>query len=82
MFYAVVFHSFPFFTNLVCVLCPVALDDSWKTKLEDTAADRKLWRRLTQKNILDFSKWKTKALNTQFDKLLRGLKIWYEPKKE
>ena len=43
--------------------------------------DRQLWRTLTHKNILDFSAWKTKAFDGQFDKLLRGMKIYYEPKK-
>jgi len=28
------------------------------------------------------SERKTETFNTQFDKLLRGMKIYYEPKKE
>ena len=65
------------------VLCPVALDESWKSKLDDVKSnDRQLWRTLTHKNILDFSKWKTKTFGSQFEKLLRGMKICYEPKKE
>jgi hypothetical protein len=56
------------------VLCPVALDDSWKTKVEGDV----LWRQLAKKNILDFSAWKTKAFGTQFKKLVKGLKIHYE----
>lgn len=65
------------------VLCPVALDEAWKAKVScDDTPDRQLWRTLAQKNILDFSKWKTKAFDGQFEKLLRGIKIYYEPKKE
>ncbi|MCZ6835827.1 MAG: pentapeptide repeat-containing protein [Planctomycetota bacterium] len=39
------------------VLCPVALDDSWKAKAENSV----LWRQVTTKNILDFSRWKTES---------------------
>lgn len=63
-------------------LCPVALDDAWKAKVANVEGDdRALWRTLAHKNILDFSSWKTKAFDGQFDKLLRGMKIYYEPKK-
>ncbi len=65
-----------------CVLCPVALDDSWRAKLEYETSDRQLWRVLTKMCIVDFSKWKTKAFNREFEKLLRGIKIHYEPKHE
>ena len=61
------------------VLCPVALDDSWKSKLDNESANRALWRTLTDKLILDFSKWNTKAFATPFEKLLRGLKKNYPP---
>jgi hypothetical protein len=65
------------------VLCPIALDDSWRSKLsaKDSPGDpsRQLWRTLEQKAILDFSKWKTKAFDEQFQKLLRGLQINYHP---
>ena len=54
------------------VLCPVALDDAWEEKQHDIE-----WEHLTKKNILDFSKWKTKAFDGQFAKLLKGLKIYY-----
>ncbi|NLX94725.1 MAG: toll/interleukin-1 receptor domain-containing protein [Rhodopirellula sp.] len=57
------------------VLCPIALDECWKAKLDHGAPHQKLWRTLIHKNILDFSKWKTKAFDDQFSKLLRGLKI-------
>ena len=53
-----------------------ALDDSWKAKVEENV----LWRQVKKKNILDFSKWKTKAFDTVFDKLIGGLKRWYPPR--
>ena len=56
------------------VLCPVALDDSWKGKVEGDP----LWRQLTKKVVLDFSRWKTKKFGPQFDKLVKGMKIHYE----
>jgi TIR domain/Pentapeptide repeats (8 copies) len=63
-------------------LCPVALDESWKAKVfSDDNPRRELWITLAQKNILDFSGWKTKSFDEQFGKLLRGMKIYYEPKK-
>ncbi len=54
------------------VLCPVRLDDAWKDKRHDVN-----WGHITDKNILDFSKWRTKAFSGQFEKLLKGLKIYY-----
>ncbi len=59
------------------VLCPVSLDEAWKAKVTDV-----LWEHLEKKYILDFSKWKTKAFGGQFDKLLKGLKIYHEKPKE
>ena len=56
------------------VLCPVALDEAWKAKMNDV-----LWRQIKKKHVLDFSKWKTKAFEDQFQKLLKGLKIYYPP---
>ncbi len=65
------------------VLCPVALDDAWKAKVaaKDGPGDpsRPLWRTLTQKLVIDFSRWKTKAFDASFNKLLRGLKKNYGP---
>lgn len=62
------------------VLCPVALDDAWKSKVFGSEADdRALWRTLTHKNILDFSAGT--SFDGQFNKLLRGMKIYYEPQK-
>ena len=63
------------------VLCPIALDDAWKAKVgaKDGPGDptRYLWRTVKQKLVIDFSKWKTRAFNTAFKKLLRGLKVDY-----
>ena len=53
--------------------CPVAVDDAWKSFEEEPV----LMRRVKKKNILDFSKWGTKAFEPQFQKLLSGLKIFY-----
>ena len=47
------------------VLCPVSLDNAWKAKTDV------LWRQLKKKNILDFSKWKTKAFDEPFAKLVK-----------
>lgn len=57
------------------VLCPISIDDAWKAKLENEATGRKLWRKLTDKAILDFSP--NADFETQFGKLLRGLRINY-----
>jgi uncharacterized protein YjbI with pentapeptide repeats len=65
------------------VLCPVALDDAWdaKVKAKDGPGDsnRKLWLTLLQKHVMDFSRWKTKAFEKEFEKLLDGLKLHYGP---
>ena len=58
------------------VLCPIAVDDSWKAKMDEPE-----WAHLSKKLVLDFSKWKTKAFNGEFDKLLKGMKINYEVRK-
>jgi TIR domain/Pentapeptide repeats (8 copies) len=57
------------------VLCPVALDASWQDKVKGSV----LWRKVKDKNILDFSKWRTKNFQGQFTKLRDGLKVWYGP---
>jgi hypothetical protein len=57
------------------VMCPVALDDKWKTKMTDP-----LWRKLGNYLILDFSTWKTKAFDTPFKKLVDGIRANYEAK--
>ncbi len=57
------------------VLCPVALDGTWQDKVKTSV----LWRKVKDKNILDFSKWRTKNFQSQFKKLHDGLKVWYGP---
>ena len=42
------------------VLCPVALDDSWKTKVKDDV----LWRQVEKKNILDYKGAYVFCINT------------------
>ncbi len=60
------------------VLCPIALDDSWKAKVQDKELDdRHLWRTLTKKNILDFSEWRSDGFEEPFRKLLDGIKRYY-----
>jgi uncharacterized protein YjbI with pentapeptide repeats len=59
------------------VLCPIALDGAWKKKMDADEPNRALWLTLKQKNVLDFSKWKTKAFEPVYEKLVRGLKINY-----
>lgn len=59
------------------VLCPVALDDSWKAKVDGDP----LWRQVKKKNVLDFSGWKTRKFGPEFQKLVKGMKIYYEPPK-
>ena len=61
------------------VLCPIALDDSWKAKMEPTQPNRALWLTIKQKLVIDFTEWdKNKAFEHQFQKLLRGLKRNYK----
>ncbi|MCH7591408.1 MAG: toll/interleukin-1 receptor domain-containing protein [Planctomycetes bacterium] len=57
------------------VLCPVALDDAWKEKTKG----KDHWCEVREKNVLDFSKWKTKAFDGVFCKLVDGLKKYYPP---
>jgi len=65
------------------ILCPVALDKSWGAKIDDLETDeRQRWQALTGKNILDFSQWETDAFDSQFEELLRAMKIYYEPRKD
>jgi hypothetical protein len=63
------------------VPCPIALDDAWKGKVaaKDKPGDpsRALWRTLTSKLIVDFSK--RGGFDEAFQKLLRGLQINYGP---
>ena len=56
------------------VLCPVALDDSWKT----CDWPDPLRQQILKYNILDFSSWRDQAFfDRQFRKLLDGLALFY-----
>lgn len=54
------------------VLCPIALDDSWEKKMNDV-----LWRQVKKKNVLDFSEWETEKFDSQFVRLINGIKKNY-----
>lgn len=57
------------------VLCPVALDDSWKS----SPWPERVMEQITEYNILDFSGWQDKSnFDRQFAKLLSGLGIFYK----
>jgi hypothetical protein len=57
------------------VLCPVALDDSWK----DSKWDKHVMEQVTKYNILDFSVWKDDSkLDSMFRKLIDGLELFYK----
>lgn len=56
------------------VLCPVALDDSWK----GSAWSGPLHAQITKYNVLDFSSWQEPdAFKRQFAKLIDGLGLFY-----
>jgi hypothetical protein len=56
-------------------LCPVALDDSWKT----CRWPERLREQIMEYNILDFSGWQDeKVMQAMFSKLLNGLSIFYK----
>jgi uncharacterized protein YjbI with pentapeptide repeats len=57
------------------VLCPVALDDSWK----NSPWAKRIMEQIMEYNILNFSEWKddTKFEST-FNKLIDGLELFYK----
>ena len=60
------------------VLCPVALDQVWKT----CSWPGPLRRQIEDYHVLDFSGWQVPGtLEGQFAKLLDGLKLFYMRKK-
>jgi hypothetical protein len=61
------------------VICPISLDDSWKSKIEPEVPNRTLWMTLTTKNVIPFADWNTDAFETSYQKLLSGLKFFYPP---
>jgi hypothetical protein len=57
------------------VLCPVALDDSWKT----SRWPKRLMEQIMEYNILDFSAWEDDAkFEGMFRKLIDGLELFYK----
>ena len=57
------------------VLCPVALDDSWKT----CRWPERLREQIMEYNILDFSNWQdANSFQKMFGKLLEGLNLFYK----
>jgi uncharacterized protein YjbI with pentapeptide repeats len=57
------------------VLCPVALDDSWK----DCAWPERLREQIMEYNILDFSDWNNEfSFRQMFNRLLDGLDLFYK----
>lgn len=56
------------------VLCPVALDDSWK----DSPWPKRVMEQVMEYNILDFSAWQNESkFGSTFDKLIDGLELFY-----
>ncbi len=56
------------------ILCPIALDDSWK----DAADADPNWDVLTRYNILDFSDWEIReSFDREFEKLIKGITRYY-----
>jgi uncharacterized protein YjbI with pentapeptide repeats len=57
------------------VLCPVALDGSWK----DCGWPERVMEQVMEYNVLDFSKWQDDGVFRQmFDRLLDGLQLFYK----
>jgi len=61
------------------ILCPIALDDTWKEKVNKSVA----WRPIKEKNVLPFpnSKSRSKAFDEAFQKLCKGLNTFYSTPK-
>ncbi len=58
------------------VLCPVALDDSWKNH---SPWEKHLMEQVKKYNILDFSAWKDDSkFGNMFRKLIDGLELFYK----
>lgn len=56
------------------VLCPVALDESWK----NCEWEGPLRKQITKYNVLDFSQWANpKTMMRQFERLIAGLGLYY-----
>lgn len=56
-------------------LCPIALDDSWKS----SRWPQRIMEQVMEYNILDFSQWEDEGtFNVKFGKLLSGLDLFYK----
>lgn len=57
------------------VLCPVALDDSWKS----SPWPQRIMEQIMEYNILDFSSWRDDSkFDSMFRKLINGLELFYK----
>ena len=57
------------------VLCPVALDDTWKS----SHWPKRIMEQVMEYNILDFSAWKDDSkFGSTFNKLIGGLELFYK----
>ncbi|MFC2063800.1 toll/interleukin-1 receptor domain-containing protein [Chloroflexota bacterium] len=57
------------------VLCPIALDESWKT----CGWPERIMEQVTEYNILDFSEWDNDEIfSKMFSKLVQGLDLFYK----
>jgi hypothetical protein len=57
------------------VLCPIALDDSWK----DSKWPKRIMEQIMEYNILDFSAWEDDVkFEGMFRKLIDGLELFYK----
>jgi len=57
------------------VLCPIALDESWK----NSPWPKRIMEQVMEYNILDFSAWKDDAkFDGMFHKLIEGLELFYK----
>jgi len=60
------------------VLCPISLDESWKT----CDWNGPLRSQIKKYNILDFSRWETPdEMERAFRKLIDGLDLFYRPRR-
>jgi len=59
------------------VLCPIALDDSWKS----SPWPKRVMEQIMEYNILDFSAWEDDSqFDGMFRKLIDGLELFYKDK--
>ena len=57
------------------ILCPVALDDGWKT----SPWPKRVMEQIMEYNILDFSEWQEdRKFDVMFRKLIDGLELFYK----